>query len=79
MNGRSNSNSSNTNGQSSDRHEPVIVHTPHAGGKTNQSFRPQTPNSFVTRFLRVDNVVSGDFADGKPLGKVKGLVSTVHP
>ena len=79
MNGRSNSNSSNTNGQSSDRHEPVIVHTPYAGGSTKHTFRPNTPPSRVTRFIRVDNVISADFEDGKPLGRVKGLVSTVRP
>jgi hypothetical protein len=79
MNGRSNSSSSNTNGQSSDHHEPVIVHTPRAGGKAKQTFRPHTPTSPVTRFLRVDHVHAGDFEDGKPLGRVKGLVSTVRP
>ena len=75
--GRSNSNSSNTNGQNSD---PVIAcSTRYAGGKTKQTLRPQTPNSPVTRFIRVDQVVARDFEEGKPLGRVKGLVSTVRP
>ena len=79
MNGRSNSNSSNTNGQNSHLHEPVIVHTPYAGGNGKQTMRPQTPASHITRFIRVDHVYAGDFEECKPLGKVKGLVSTIHP
>ena len=73
---RSNSNSSNTNGQIS---HPVIVHTPHPGGKTKQTLRPQTPTSPVSRFIRVDHVYASDFEEGKPLGRVKGLVSALHP
>lgn len=76
MDGRSNSNSSNTNRQNSD---PVIAHsTSYEGGKAKQTLRPQTPNSPVTRFIRVDHVVARDFEEGKPLGRVKGLVSTVR-
>lgn len=74
--GRSNSNSSNTNGQNSD---PVIAcSTRYAGGETKQTLRPQTPNSPVTRFIGVDHVVARDFEEGKPLGRIKGLVSTVR-
>ena len=76
MDGRSNSNSSSTNRQNSD---PVIAHsTSYGGGKTKQTLRPQTPISPVTRFIRVDHVVARDFEEGKPLGRVKGLVSTVR-
>ena len=74
--GRSNSNTSNTNGQNSD---PVIAcGTTYAGGNTKQTLRPQTPDSAITRFLRVDHVNAGDFEESKPLGRIKGLVSTVH-
>ncbi|GAB7323256.1 hypothetical protein MBLNU13_g05739t1 [Cladosporium sp. NU13] len=71
MDGRSNSNSSNTNRQNSD---PVIAcSSRYAGSNTKQTLRPQTPNSPVTRFIRVDHIVAGDFEEGKPLGRVKGL------
>lgn len=74
-----NANSSNSNGQSFDRYEPVIVTTLHAGPKVRQTTSPQRPSPGVTRFLRVDNIYAAHFEEGKPLGYVKGLVSTLQP
>jgi hypothetical protein len=83
----SNGSSKNASGgrtNSSNSNEPVIVATPHAGGKAKQSFRPKTPQTpqtpppYVTRFLRVDGVFAADFEDGKLFGLVKKLVCTVR-
>ena len=71
-------NSSNSNGQNFDRNGPVIVTTPHAGGNVKQSLRPQTPNSSVTRFLRVDGIFAAHFEDDKALGFLKNQVSTAQ-
>jgi hypothetical protein len=72
-------NSSDSNRQSSDGSELVIVTTPLPGGKGKQAVRPQTPDSPATRFLRVDNVYAADFEENNALGLIKGLVSTIDP
>jgi hypothetical protein len=72
-------NSSDSNMQSSDGSEPVVVTTPLPGGKGKQAIRPRTPDSHETRFLRVENVYAADFDDNNALGQIKGLVSTIRP
>lgn len=72
-------NSAASNGQSSDGLEPVIVTTPHAGGKGKEAMRPQTPISVETRFMRVDDLHVHHFDEANPLGQIKGMVSEVHP